>query len=121
MVIVVGAGPTGLVLACVLRAAGVPVRVLDAADGPAGTPRATLLRTSGIEVLSRLDALGDLVARGRAVHRTNFTLRGRTVVSQPVGLNLLISQVEIEAALRDRFDGEIEWNSPVRTVRQDAD
>jgi 2-polyprenyl-6-methoxyphenol hydroxylase-like FAD-dependent oxidoreductase len=121
MVIVVGAGPTGLVLACALRAAGVPVRVLDSAGGPAVTSRAIALRTRAIEVLARLDALEDLFARGRAVHRALFCIGGRSVVNQPVGLSLLIPQTEVEAALRARYDGEIEWNSPVRTVRQDAD
>ena len=33
-VIVAGAGPTGLALACGLRAAGIDVRVLDKAAGP---------------------------------------------------------------------------------------
>ncbi len=33
-VVVVGAGPTGLTVACGLREAGIAVRVLDAAIGP---------------------------------------------------------------------------------------
>jgi 4,5-epoxidase len=36
-VLIVGAGPTGLVLACGLLAAGVEVRIVDGADGPATT------------------------------------------------------------------------------------
>ena len=36
-VVVVGAGPTGLALACGLGAAGVAVRVLDSATAPAVT------------------------------------------------------------------------------------
>lgn len=38
-VIIVGAGPTGLTLACALQAAGVGVRVLDVTAGPAVTSR----------------------------------------------------------------------------------
>ncbi|MGH3945609.1 MAG: FAD-dependent monooxygenase, partial [Pseudonocardiaceae bacterium] len=39
-VLVVGAGPTGLAVACGLRGAGVEGRVLDRATGPAVTSRA---------------------------------------------------------------------------------
>ena len=38
-VVVVGAGPTGLALACGLRAAGIAVRVVDKAPGPAVTDK----------------------------------------------------------------------------------
>ena len=51
-VVVVGAGPTGLALACGLRAAGLAVRVLDKATGPCSDvsgarPAATGCRGSG--------------------------------------------------------------------------
>ena len=62
-VVVVGAGPTGLVLACGLREAGIAVRVLDGADGPAVTSRALGLQPRGVEVLDRVGALGDLPER----------------------------------------------------------
>ena len=63
-VVVVGAGPTGLALACGLRAAGLAVRVLDKAQGPAVTSRALGLQPRGVEVLDRLGALGDVPDRG---------------------------------------------------------
>ncbi|HYZ66314.1 MAG TPA: FAD-dependent monooxygenase [Mycobacterium sp.] len=64
MVIVAGAGPTGLALACGLQAAGIDVRVLDKAAGPATTSWALGLQPRGVEVLDRLGALGDLPDRG---------------------------------------------------------
>ena len=63
-VLVVGAGPTGLVLACALLEAGVPIRLIDAAPGPATTSRALGLQPRGVEVLDRLGALADLPERG---------------------------------------------------------
>ena len=51
-VVVAGAGPTGLALACGLAAAGVRVRVVDRADGPARTSRANILHARGAEVLA---------------------------------------------------------------------
>src|SRR4051794_1016090 len=53
-VLVVGAGPTGLAVACGLRLHGVSVRVLDRATGPAVTSRALGLQPRGAEVLDRL-------------------------------------------------------------------
>ena len=70
-VVVVGAGPTGLALACGLRAAGVGVRVLDQADGPAVTSRALGLQPRGVEVLDRLGALGDLPERALPVREVD--------------------------------------------------
>ena len=59
-VLVIGAGPTGLALACGLAAAGVDVRVVDAATQPSVTLRALGLQPRGAEVLDRCGALGDL-------------------------------------------------------------
>ncbi|MEB3030865.1 FAD-dependent oxidoreductase [[Mycobacterium] nativiensis] len=49
-VVVIGAGPTGLALTCGSQAAGVPVRLIDAATGPATTSRALALQPRGVEM-----------------------------------------------------------------------
>ena len=63
-VVIVGAGPTGLAVACGLLGGGVSVRVLERRAGPATTSRALGLQPRGIEVLERLGALGGLPERG---------------------------------------------------------
>ncbi len=120
-VIVVGAGPTGLALACGLRAAGVAVRVLDGAAGPAVTSRALGLQPRGVEVLDRLGALGDLPERALPINKVVIAVEGRELARLQVGLamerlggrtGLIISQADIEAALRQRLaelGGTIEW------------
>lgn len=131
-VVIVGAGPTGLALACGLQAAGVTVRVLDNADGPAVTSRALGLQPRGVEVLDRLGALGDLPERGLSVRRVDVNVDGRPLASFPVGQPtrlggpraLLISQAEIEGALRDRLTnlgGTIEWGTPVTGLSVGSD
>ena len=124
-VAIVGAGPTGLALACGLRAAGVSVRVLDKATGPAVTSRALGLQPRGVEVLDRLGALGDLPDRAQPIREVIITVEGRELARLQVGLSmerlggrpgLIISQAEIEAALRERlaeFGGEVEWGHVV--------
>src|SRR5215207_2891228 len=132
-VLVVGAGPTGLALACGLRAAGVAVRVVDKAAGPAVTSRALGLQPRGVEVLDRLGALGDLPDRGLAIHSVVITVNGRELARLPVGQSmqrlggktaLLMSQADIEAALRDRLatlGGSVEWDRGVADVIAGAD
>jgi 4,5-epoxidase len=126
-VLVVGAGPTGLALACGLRRAGVEVRVVDRAGGPAVTSRALGLQPRGAEVLDRLGALGDLPDRsleiGQVVVPGGGRELGRLAVGRPTPLvrrpGLLVSQTEVERALRARFaelGGVIEWGREVLTV-----
>ena len=62
-VLIVGAGPTGLALACDLSSRGIAVRIIDKALGPATTSRALVIHARGAEILDRLGALGDLPQR----------------------------------------------------------
>ncbi len=64
-VLVVGAGPTGLALACALAQWRVPVRVVDAAAAPSHGSRAKGVQPRTLEVLDGLGVAGRLVAGGR--------------------------------------------------------
>jgi 2-polyprenyl-6-methoxyphenol hydroxylase-like FAD-dependent oxidoreductase len=129
-VLVVGAGPAGLGLACGLLQQGVPVRVVDKTGAPATTSRANFLHARGSEVLDRLDALGDLPDRsvramqittylgGKPLARLSFGDPGLRTAAPP----MVISQAAVEASLRDRLTelgGEIEWGTPLVDLRQD--
>jgi 2-polyprenyl-6-methoxyphenol hydroxylase-like FAD-dependent oxidoreductase len=71
-VLIPGAGPTGLTLACGLLANGVAARIVDEAAGPAGTSRALGLQPRGIEVVERLDALNSLPERALQVAQSRI-------------------------------------------------
>lgn len=110
-VVVVGAGPTGLTLACALRLHGLSVRVIDRAAGPATTSRANFLHARGSEVLGRLGALGTLPDESlRAMRITNY-LGDRPLVTLEFGdpgmrtaaPPMVISQAKVEASLRSRL------------------
>ncbi|WP_328863047.1 FAD-dependent monooxygenase [Streptomyces sp. NBC_00306] len=129
-VVIAGAGPTGLALACGLIAAGVPVRIVDKREGPATTSRALGLQPRGAEVLDRLGALGDLPGRSVRIDRVVAHVNGKPMavlrVGRPTKLvtrpGLLMSQVEVEAALRDRLRElgvEVEWEKELLSVAQD--
>jgi 2-polyprenyl-6-methoxyphenol hydroxylase-like FAD-dependent oxidoreductase len=130
-VLVVGAGPVGLALACGLRQFGVAVRVIDQAAGPAATSRANFVHARGSEVLDRLDALGDLpqesvrattittYAGARPMMRIRFGDPGLGTAAPP----MVISQARVEARLRERL-AELgvrpEWGSALKAAGQDA-
>ncbi|QPP06033.1 hypothetical protein G4Z16_06045 [Streptomyces bathyalis] len=131
-VIVAGAGPTGLTLACGLAAAGVPVRVIDSAQEPAKTSRALGLQPRGSEVLDRLGALEDLPESSIHIRQVITHVDGRPVARLKVGNptrlvtrpGLLISQSEVEARLRRRLHAlgvEVEWGQELITAAQDAE
>ncbi|MGA5541078.1 FAD-dependent oxidoreductase [Mycobacterium sp. NPDC051198] len=130
-VVVVGAGPTGLTLACSLRLHGLSVRVVDRAPSPATTSRANFLHARGSEVLGRIGALGTLPDESlRAMRITNY-LGDRPVMTLEFGdpgmrtaaPPMVVSQAKIEAALRARLAQlgvEPEWGRAVVGVRQDG-
>lgn len=120
MVIIAGAGPTGLALACGLRQFGVDVRIVDAATGPATTSRALGLQPRGAEVLARLGALGDLP--DKAVRLRSLRVNGEVALDMSFlreAGQLVVSQAWVEERLRDRLSAlgtEIEWNTPISSV-----
>ncbi|HWO59606.1 MAG TPA: FAD-dependent monooxygenase [Umezawaea sp.] len=127
---VVGAGPTGLVLACGLLGAELRVRVVDGADGPAVTSRALGLQPRGAEVLDRLGALGDLPERSIGIARIALHVNGKPLGELKVGQvtklvkrrGLMISQAEVEGELRRRLaelGGAVEWGTRVVALDQD--
>src|SRR4051794_11963435 len=131
-VVVVGAGPTGLAVACGLRLRGVSVRVLDRATGPAVTSRALGLQPRGAEVLDRLGAVGALAERNRPIREVVVSVGGRELARLEVGRptrrvqrpGLIVSQVEVERALRERLaalGATVEWECPVTALGAGAD
>ncbi len=60
-VLIVGAGPTGLVLALWLNAQGVPVRIIDKSTEPGTTSRAMAVQARTLELYQQL-GIGDAVA-----------------------------------------------------------
>jgi 4,5-epoxidase len=130
-VLIAGAGPTGLALACGLLANGVAARVVDKAFKPAGSSRALGLQPRGIEVVERLGALNGLPERALQVEQIVVHINGKQAASVRVGQRtalvtrpgLVISQADVEAELRRRgteLGGQIVWGREVAAVAQDS-
>ncbi len=74
-VVIVGAGPVGLVLACVLANMRVPFLIVDELEEGLNTSRAAVVHARTLEVLEELEVSGRLRAEGLIV--PVFTIRDR--------------------------------------------
>ncbi|HKR30828.1 MAG TPA: FAD-dependent monooxygenase [Terriglobales bacterium] len=75
-VLIVGAGPTGLVLALWLTRLGVRVRIIDKTSEPGTTSRALAVQARTLEFYQQIGLADAVVERGRKVIAANLWVRG---------------------------------------------
>jgi 2-polyprenyl-6-methoxyphenol hydroxylase-like FAD-dependent oxidoreductase len=75
-VLIIGAGPTGLVLALWLTKLGVKVRIIDKTAEPGTTSRALAVQARTLELYRQLDLADAVVAKGHQVPAVNLWVRG---------------------------------------------
>ena len=84
-VLVVGAGPTGLVLALWLTRLGARVRIVDRLAEPATTTRALAVQARTLELYKQIGIADAVVARGRTATSVNLWVAGRRVARAAFG------------------------------------
>jgi 2-polyprenyl-6-methoxyphenol hydroxylase-like FAD-dependent oxidoreductase len=113
-VLVVGAGPTGLTLACELAVRGVAVRVVEASEGPQVGSRGKGVQPRTLEVFEDLGIAATVLEHGRLGLPMRVTgpdgrstLRGIDPPAprpdEPYRTSLITPEWQVEAALRDRL------------------
>jgi 2-polyprenyl-6-methoxyphenol hydroxylase-like FAD-dependent oxidoreductase len=75
-VLIVGAGPTGLVLALWLTKLGAKPRIVDKTAEPGTTSRALAVHARTLELYRQLDLTGDVIARGYKVPAVRLWVKG---------------------------------------------
>ena len=70
-VLIVGAGPTGLVLAIELARRGVPFSLVDRHPEPLRWDRATVVKSRSLEVFAAMGLADTFMRRGRIIHGVN--------------------------------------------------
>jgi 2-polyprenyl-6-methoxyphenol hydroxylase-like FAD-dependent oxidoreductase len=112
-VLVVGAGPTGLVLALWLTSLGIRVRIIDKTAEPGTTSRAVAVQARTLELYRQIGLADAVVASGRKVGAVNLWVAGQQVAHavlsdmgagiSPFPYALIYPQDEHERLLIDRL------------------
>ncbi len=115
-VLVVGAGPTGLIMALSLARRGVPVRIIDKKEGPTRESRAMGLHARTLEFYRQFGFGDEVVERGVVANTIHFRAGNRDVARismadmgrgvSPYPFMLAFAQDEHERFLLDRL-GEL--------------
>jgi 2-polyprenyl-6-methoxyphenol hydroxylase-like FAD-dependent oxidoreductase len=111
--LIVGAGPTGLVLATQLPSFGTRFRIIDRLLDRTRESRALAVQARTLELLQMLDLGERLVARGKTSTRLKLHLEGRAVAPVTLGdigavdtrfpFILFVSQAETEDVLNEHL------------------
>ena len=112
-VLIIGAGPTGLVLALWLTRLGVRLRIIDKTAEPGTTSRAVAVQARTLEFYGQLGLADMVVARGRKATAVNLWVAGRKATRgvfgdmgagiSPFPYALLFPQDEHERLLIERL------------------
>ncbi len=82
-VLIVGAGPTGLVLALWLANQGIRPRIIDKAAAPGTTSRALVVQARTLELYRQLDLADTVVTQGHIVPAINLWVQGEPAARLP--------------------------------------
>jgi 2-polyprenyl-6-methoxyphenol hydroxylase-like FAD-dependent oxidoreductase len=111
-VLIIGAGPTGLVLAAQLLARGVTVRIIEKREGPPVHSRAVSLTARTLELLDTMGLAETFVAHGHPVRGFRMYAGARTLLNLDMthngsryGFMLSLPQDETERLLRAHLRG----------------
>jgi 2-polyprenyl-6-methoxyphenol hydroxylase-like FAD-dependent oxidoreductase len=111
-VLVVGAGPVGLLLACELARRDVAVRVIDKLPRPTTESRAIIVHARSLEMLERVGVVDEVMATGLKVTGAQFHADGAmraeiplNTVDSPYPFSVTLPQTDTERILAERLAG----------------
>lgn len=130
-VLIVGAGPTGLVLALSLAKQQVPFRIIDKNDGPGQQSRAMAVMPRTLEFYDQFGFADEIVKDGIKMENAHLYIDGKEKVhlrlgSFGAGISRFTSpfsypQDEHEKLLLEKlheYGGEVEWNTDLSSMQE---
>ncbi|SDR23088.1 FAD-dependent oxidoreductase [Thermostaphylospora chromogena] len=125
-VLIVGAGPCGLMMACELRRRGVDAVIVDAAEEPGAGSRAILLWPPTLELYRDIGILEEAVKRGVQIKALTYHTGSRPLrlPLAPHMAPLILPQEDTVELLQDelsRLGGEVERGVRVTGLTQEKD
>jgi 2-polyprenyl-6-methoxyphenol hydroxylase-like FAD-dependent oxidoreductase len=131
LVLISGAGPTGLTAALELRRFGIPVRLIDAMDGPSPTSRAIGIQARTLEELELRGLSEEFIRLGKAAKGATVFGGGKqlfradfTQIESRYNFLLFLPQSDTERILRDALAKEgtkVEFGMKMIAFAQDAE
>ena len=133
-VLIVGAGPTGLMLANQLGRRGIRVLIIDRHAGPSRETRALGVQARTLEIYSKLGIVERALELGKRGTGANIWAQGRKMARVPLGeagqcetpypFILILGQDDNERIMGDRLRSwgvSVQWNAELVGLVQDSD
>ncbi|MGL5824447.1 MAG: FAD-dependent monooxygenase [Nocardioides sp.] len=133
-VLIVGAGPSGLLAANILAEYGVRHRIIDQDPGPTTESRATVVHGRTLELLDKIGLSESVVANGQLVRYATLTRDDRVLANFPISgteddpsnfpYSIMHEQWKTEKLLHDHLTsqgGHVEWNTRFASLDSSAD
>ena len=133
-VLIVGAGPTGLMLANQLMRRGVRARIIDRHAGPARETRALGVQARTLEIYAHLGIVDRALELGKDGSGANIWAQGRWMAHVPLDeagrdltpypYILILGQDDNERIMGDRLRElgmSVQWNTELTTLEQRLD
>lgn len=133
-VLIVGAGPTGLMLANQLARRGVRVKIIDRHSGPAQQSRALAVQARTLEIYSKLGIADRALALGQTGSGANLWAGGRWTARIPLGdigqdlsafpYVLILGQDDNEHIMGKHLHDQgidVQWNTELLKFEQHSD
>ena len=133
-VLIVGAGPTGLMLANQLGRRGIRATIIDRHRGPAQQSRAMAVHARTLEIYAKLGIADRAVALGQRGDAANMWAEGRRSARIPLGeigqdlspfpYVLMLGQDDNERILGERLRElgiHVQWNTELVALEQKSD
>lgn len=129
-VLIVGAGPTGLMMACELARHGIQFRIIDKKPERTLTSNATWVQPRTIEVLDQIGLAPLFLKAGHPCKAINIYIEGKPLVTIPLNsiastypFILMLPQSKTEKLLIERleeFKYHVEWSSELIDLKQEG-
>lgn len=133
-VLIIGAGPTGLMAACLLQKAGVDFIIIDKKEGPTVESRALVVQSCSLEIYDHLGLANSALLQGEIIEKFQLVVKGRNVQEVKMGrmgegispfpFVLMLEQSKNESLLVEQLEknkGRVFWNTELTSIVQDEE
>ncbi|PIQ22038.1 MAG: pentachlorophenol monooxygenase [Cytophagales bacterium CG18_big_fil_WC_8_21_14_2_50_42_9] len=133
-VLIVGAGPTGLMMACQLASRSIPFRIIDRKTGPSKLSKALVVQARTLEIFEQMGIAAAALSQGQMATGINFILEGRSVQhinlegighdKSPFPYMYVLEQSKTEQLLLQflaQYHIAVEWNTQLLSLEQNEE